>query len=479
MRLIKFKKKGITFTTFLQIGFLLTIIITLSLFGSMYYMYSSEILIEDIQDLLQKVAISAQYIIDGDMHENLTDADSKEYKDMCNILAKYREKVGVYDVYTMIKTDELNPKFVLASYDAKSSFMKSTIYRKEMGEAFNGKVSVTDKPFTDNYGTFYTAYAPIYNSKGEINAIIGVDIQNSRVKLMRREIIKKTILLFFVCILIGNLLVYLVAKLIGNNYKSLVSDLKKIGEGDLTVTNDNKLFVIREMKDLEETINKMAERIRYLIEIITKNSTDLEIKCNEILELISTMDTSSQIIASAVEQMYNIHKNASVSFDTSLNELLLYKEVSKAFTMEYKDVLNSIETTKDSLENILQCLCKFNTIILNSDNKSNNNISMKIIEEFKIYCEKLYQDYDLFTENTNSQLLVLDKISKKRDDLVQLNHKISSDFKDISQGNQGVLDVLERQVDSIQGIVKEVCQLENMAEELNQKLRKVKITKDI
>ena len=58
--------------------------------------------------------------------------------------------------------------------------------------------------------------------------------------------------------------------------------------------------------------------------------------------------------------------------------------------------------------------------------------------------------------------------------MVQLNHKISSDFKDISQGNQGVLDVLERQVDSIQGIVKEVDQLENMAEELNQNLIQLK-----
>ena len=347
----------------------------------------------------------------------------------------------------------------------------STIYEKEMGEAFNGKVSVTDKPFTDDYGTFYTAYAPIYNSKGEINAIIGVDMDNNRVKLMRREIVKKTVLLFFICMLIGNILVYLVAKLIGNNYKSLISDLKKIGDGDLTVSNGNKLFVIREMQDLKDTINKMADRIRYLMQIITENSRELEIKCNEISELISTTDTSNQIIASAVEQMFNVHKNASASFDKSLNEILLYEEVSKAFASEHKDVLNSVETTKDSLENILQCLSKLNIIILNSDNK----VSMKVIEDFKIYCEKLYKDYDLFIENINSQLLLLDRVSERRDNLVQLNHKISSDFKDISQGNQGVLDVLERQVDSIQGIVKEVDQLENMAEELNQKLNTVKI----
>ena len=85
MRLMKFKNKGITFTTFLQIGFLVTIVVTLILFGSMYYVYSSKILIEDIKNTLQNVAISAQYIIDGDMHENLTDVDSKEYKDMCNL----------------------------------------------------------------------------------------------------------------------------------------------------------------------------------------------------------------------------------------------------------------------------------------------------------------------------------------------------------------------------------------------------------
>lgn len=474
MKLSKLRNKGVTFTTFLQIGFSATIIFTIFLFGSMYYGYSSKLLTENIQGLLRSAAISSQYIIDGDKHEKVTDSKGKEYKEMCYTLAEYKEELGVYDVYTMIRADETHTKLVLAAYDAESTFMKSYIYTDEMKEAFNGKISVTDTYFTDDFGTFYSGYAPLRNSKNEIVAIIGIDINIGKVRMMKKEIINTILLLFFICFVVGNLLVYLVAKLIGNNYKSLISDIKKIGYGDLSISNNNKLSMISEMKDLGHTINEMAERISYLIQIITKNSKELKMKANEISGLINTTDTSSQIIASAVEQMSNVHKNASVSFDESLNELVLYKEDSKSIIGEHKVLLSSIETTKDSIENILQYLRKLNVTILNSDNRNNNKISMKIIEEFKIYCEKLYKDYDLFTENINSQLFLLDKVSERGDNLVELNNKISSDFKDISQGNQRILEVLERQVKSIYGVVKEVGQLENMAEELNRKLDTVK-----
>lgn len=50
-----------------------------------------------------------------------------------------------------------------------------------MKEAFNDKVVVTNESFTDEYGTFISAYAPIKNSEGKIIAISGVDVDSKYV----------------------------------------------------------------------------------------------------------------------------------------------------------------------------------------------------------------------------------------------------------------------------------------------------------
>jgi len=57
-----------------------------------------------------------------------------------------------------------------------------------------------------------------------------------------------------------------------------------------------------------------------------------------------------------------------------------------------------------------------------------------------------------------------------------LNQKIASDFRYVDQGNQRVIEAMERQVSAIQGVVKDVDHLEHMALDLNMKLGQVKTT---
>jgi len=475
MRLKKHRIRELTFTQLLQIGFSFTIIIVLILFGVMYYTYTSRLLKENIRTSLKDFAISAQYIIDGDKHEALTDSHSKVYIEMCSQLARYKEAVGVYDVYTLVRGDATHTKFVLAAYDAQKTFMKPYIYTDEMKQAFAGKIGITSAPYRDDFGTFYSGYAPLYDSKGQIVAVVAVDISNAKIMELKRDIVVKTLSLFFLCFVVGNLLVYFVAKSLGNSFTVIISDLKKIGGGDLSVRSQSKLPKITELKDLEFTINEMAGRISDLIQTIAISANELKEKTGHISELIGTTDTSSQIMASAVEQMSMSHKNASASFDESLNELLLYKEDSAASILEFRAILDSVQATKDNLAEILQYLRRTQPEFSESEEDA-REVPQGAIQEFESFCQRLYQQYDLFVESINAQMFILDKISDKRDHLVSLNQKIASDFRYVDQGNQRVIEAMERQVSAIQGVVKDVDHLEHMALDLNMKLGQVKTT---
>lgn len=465
--------RQIKLKTFMQLGLSAIIIVIVLLFGTMYYFYTSELIQDNIQSTLRDFAVSAQYIIDGDLHEQIVDVDSDLFKEQNKRLAKFKEEAGIYDVYTLIKGDENKTRFVLASYDAESTFMEDYIYTESMKKAFEGQVAVTKEPYVDDFGTFYSGYAPLYNSERKLVAIVAVDINNDNIKKMGNELIKNTFLIIGITLLIGNIMVFFVSQYIGKYFKNIIGNLKKIGEGDLSVSND-EVSIILEMKDLGETINHMAEQISDLMKVINNNSKELHLKATHINSLVSTTDTSSQIISSAVEQMSNVHNQASLSLNKSLEELIIYDHISKESVNFYKDILESVQATKDNLEIILQFIKMFNTQRSNKEITENNVISAERISKFQSYCDKLYQDYDLFTDSITSQMLILDKVSLKREKLVEINRSVSMNFQSISHGNERIIESMEKQVVAIQGIAKEVIELEGMATYLKNKLELIK-----
>ena len=179
--------KQIKLKTFMQLGLSAIIIVVVLLFGTMYYFYTSKLIKDNIQSTLQNFAVSASYIINGDLHEQIVDVDSDLFKEEIKRLAKYKEEAGIYDVYTLIKGDEHSTRFVLASYDAESTFMEPYILNESMKKAFEGKVTVTSEPYVDDFGTFYSGYAPLYNSEGNLVAIVAIDINNDEIKKITKD----------------------------------------------------------------------------------------------------------------------------------------------------------------------------------------------------------------------------------------------------------------------------------------------------
>lgn len=458
--------KELTITRVLQIGFSATLIVVLLLFTLMYYTYTSNLLKSNIQNSLKNFAISAQYIIDGDIHEQIASKDDPMFQKLCQELANYKRAVDIYDVYTLTRGDETHTQMFLAAYDADKTFKRPYHYSPEMKAAFDGKPSVTREPYQDDFGTFYSGYAPLLNSKGETVAIVAVDIDIHQIEGLKREIVVKTLLLFAICFILGNIFVYFVANSLGKGFNRIIKGLKRIGDGDLTQRTRGKLPMIAEMEDLDHTVNDMAERIRKLVQIITQNAEQLRGKTTHLSELLVTTDLSSQMMHSTIEQMSRIHQDASSDFNQSLSDLLMYKEDSESNGEAYKNLLNAVESTKDNLEAILSYLHS----VEKNANQQGISLTQESIESFEIVCQRLYKQYDLFTNSVNAQMIILDRISDKRNGLVDINQKIAHDFTLITQGNQRVIGAMEKQVNAIHEATKDIAELESMANELTEKL---------
>lgn len=472
MKKMKPKVKGMTFKNIMQIGLSSTIIVVLLMFAVMYYSYTSKIVNENIQLSLRNFAVSAQYILSGDDHERVVSSDSDIFKDQVKILADYKEEVGIYDVYTIIKSGESETQLVLAAYDAESTFHQTYIYTETMREAFDGNVSVTSKPYRDDFGTFYSGYAPLFNSSGQQVAIVAVDINNKEIEALKREVIMTTLILFGLSLLISNIMVYILSKYLSKYFDNIIISLKKIGEGDFSGVKTEPNMII-EMNDLGDTISDMAKRINRLMSIINVNALELEEKAMHIMKLVTTTNTSSQIISSAVEQMSDVHEHTSKFLSESLDELITKDKDANKKIESYRDLLESVDNTKDNLKEIILSLKGIELNVSEADPK-NSEEDMRKRNNIEMLVENLYKNYDAFSENVTAQMMDLDNTVIRLDMLIDFDQKITTNLKSISQGNYLILETMEHQSNAIQGITKEVTSLEEMAAELSNNLKQIK-----
>src|SRR6185312_12718404 len=60
---------------------------------------------------------------------------------------------------------------IMEEYPDATAYLKKALHE--------GRAVVEDKPYSDEWGTFLSAYAPIYNGRQEMVGIVGVDIDGS------------------------------------------------------------------------------------------------------------------------------------------------------------------------------------------------------------------------------------------------------------------------------------------------------------
>jgi len=151
---------------------------------------------EAIREDLSRLARAAAQLVNGDLHEVLVAKgrmDSPEYREALDPLVRFHRGVPeIAYLYTLIERDggfrfgldtaaraeelnfdwemELSP--LLSSYESDSPEEDAA----ELAALREERVYVSRKPFSDDYGTFLTAVAPIRNAAGQTVALLGLDL---------------------------------------------------------------------------------------------------------------------------------------------------------------------------------------------------------------------------------------------------------------------------------------------------------------
>ncbi|MCR5402397.1 MAG: response regulator [Butyrivibrio sp.] len=191
------------------------------------------------------IANCAAGSVDGNIHKNLTaeDVDSPEYMQVYNALAVYRDNVELEYVYAIKVEDDGRFTYTVdPSVDEPEEFGDEIEYSDGLYSASMGVASVDDFRASDEWGTFYSSYSPIFDSKGNIAGIVGVDFSvdwfEGQLNEQTNSMVRLYIIVLVVTIAFAWILSFIWIRSITEPLGYMTEVARQYGEGDFSESID-------------------------------------------------------------------------------------------------------------------------------------------------------------------------------------------------------------------------------------------------
>lgn len=265
MRRLNSIQNKLVLTLLLVVGFTAAVVAASLLYSARLQMR------RDLSNNLAHIAALAAMQIDGDLHSTLRDR-SQQFSPPYNQIREKLQAVAASDdriryVYTMRPADDGHVAFVVDAdpdvasmgdlgevYDDASPFLLEHVVGMD-------HPTVDDKFYTDKWGTFLSGYAPVRTSSGQIDAIVGVDVEATWILAHERRMTWLAIGTTAAALVPVAILGVLISRRIARPILSLHESVLRVAGGDLTAQAtgiDNG----DEIGDLARAFNQMTADLR-------------------------------------------------------------------------------------------------------------------------------------------------------------------------------------------------------------------------
>lgn len=96
-------------------------------------------------------------------------------------LSKYKQSGMIAYIYSMKMEDEVLQFVVDTDEEDPADFGEEYELLEDMVFAFRGEVCCDSEVTSDEWGDYYSAYAPIFDDAGNVKGIVGCDVTIDRI----------------------------------------------------------------------------------------------------------------------------------------------------------------------------------------------------------------------------------------------------------------------------------------------------------
>lgn len=277
--------------------------------GGVSYSTMGRFLRQKTMDNVMEIAVIAAENVDEETFLKAMEGEEDALSAVKDSLSFFLSGDSVTYVYTLMPKDESNFQFVVdTDPDDPGEYAEDYEAQIAMFEAMEGKASVTKEAFTDEWGTFYSGYAPIMQN-GKTLGIVAVDYEASSIRTSLNRLIRN--ILFSVAI--GILFAVIAAAAVSVRMKS---NFRKVNDKILEVASDDgdlaKVLKINSGDELEvigNSLNRLLQKTANTVRQIKGGTDSIEFKMKDINTHVSGSvsritdinDTIQTMVASSEE----------------------------------------------------------------------------------------------------------------------------------------------------------------------------------
>lgn len=264
------KFKSTTLYLILFCAFLLAVNISL---GYGLINQSSRAMRTLIESRMLDVSNTAAAMLDGDKLKTLEaeDKETAEYQEILNTLTRFYDNIELEYIYCirdlgngnfafMIDTDRVSP----------GAFGTSIAPTEALCQASLGTAAVDKKPYKDQWGEFYSAYSPVFDSQNKVAGIVAVDFSAKWYEDQIYSQVRTTLLVSGISLLFASVIIVINAARFRKRFRQMLSEMNVVSDGIETLVRELSPGITTRPRTEEvetqfsDEISELGTRIRLL-----------------------------------------------------------------------------------------------------------------------------------------------------------------------------------------------------------------------
>ena len=216
---------------------------------------------------------TAASMIDGDVLKNVKaeDINTPEYQDILGTLTHFDANIGLEYIYCIRDMGDGTFVFTIDP-DAESpgTFGEHITYTDALYRASQGTPSVDKEPYEDDWGRFYSAYSPVFDSEHNVAGIVAVDFNAEWFDGQVSRQLRTTVLIGGISIIFAAAIVVLITTRYRKQLKLILGEMNQVSDGieTLVCTVSPGTEIIKKKQEPDhpssDEIKELGKRIQSL-----------------------------------------------------------------------------------------------------------------------------------------------------------------------------------------------------------------------
>ena len=353
------KVRGLKLSIKITLTTMLIAIAASVLIGIISLNYMEDYLLNASRDKTMAMAESAANIIDADQIARI-EAGDEGSEDHLKVLAQLQGFLVSEDIeyiYTMRQVDGVVQFVVDADTEEGAAIGEEYETYDKIDIALAGESSMDDEVTTDEWGSFYSAFAPIVDDEGNVVAIVGVDCSVDSIDEKVADMTKTLVMVEVICVVAAFFISMIMGHVMARNVMKINRKMEELAGNEGDLTQEIQIRSGDEIENVANSFNSFMVKLRTMILSVKDSGDKLEDNTNQTNRELQEATEELNQISGALNGMTETMQETSESVTEIEEAAVSIKQMSEELyekTMSGAEYADNVSETADEARKTCQ-----------------------------------------------------------------------------------------------------------------------------